>query len=79
MSMLRGFLHRSAILAIFLILQPFAFAADADGWRAGAAKVSITPTAPMWMAGYSSRDHPADGKATVLWAKALVLEDAAGG
>src|SRR5687768_11968166 len=78
MSMLRGFLHRSTILAVLLILQPSTFAA-ADGWRAGAAKVSITPTAPMWMAGYSSRDHPAEGKATELWAKALVLEAASGG
>ena len=73
-----GFSHRATILAILLIVQPCAFGA-ADGWRAGAAKTSITPTAPMWMAGYSSRDRPAEGKATELWAKALVLEDAAGG
>src|SRR5688500_646002 len=78
MSMRLGFLHRVTILAILLILQPCAFAA-AEGWRAGAAKTSITPTTPMWMAGYSSRDRPAEGKATELWAKALVLEDAAGG
>src|SRR5687768_8980984 len=78
MSMRLGFLHRVTILAILLLLQPYAFAA-AEGWRAGAAKTSITPTAPMWMAGYSSRDRPAEGKATELWAKALVLEDAAGG
>lgn len=48
----------------------------ADGWRAGAAKAAITPTQPMWMAGYASRKRPAEGKATDLWAKALVLEDA---
>jgi hypothetical protein len=29
----------------------------------------------MWMSGYSSRDRPAEGKLTDLWAKALVLED----
>lgn len=30
------------------------------------------------MSGYSSRNHPAQGKVHDLWAKALVLEDAAG-
>jgi len=30
------------------------------------------------MGGYASRTHPADGKATDLWLKALALEDAAG-
>jgi hypothetical protein len=47
-------------------------------WRAGAAKVAITPDEPMWMAGYASRTRPADGKLTELWAKALVLEDPQG-
>lgn len=28
----------------------------------------------MWMAGYGSRDRPADGKLTDLWAKALALQ-----
>jgi hypothetical protein len=32
----------------------------------------------MWMSGYSSRTKPAEGKLHDLWAKALVLEDAAG-
>ena len=32
----------------------------------------------MWMAGYAARTRPAEGKMTDLWAKALVLEDAAG-
>ncbi len=53
-------------------------ASAADGWRAGAAKVVITPQQFMWMAGYGGRDHPAEGKLTDLWAKALVLEDATG-
>lgn len=44
-------------------------------WKAGAAKVCITPDQPLWMAGYASRNRPADGKLTDLWAKALVLED----
>jgi len=50
----------------------------AEGWKAGAAKVNITPETYMWMAGYAARTKPADSKMTDLWAKALVLEDAAG-
>lgn len=46
-------------------------------WKAGAAKVVITPEKLMWMSGYN-RDKPAAGKLTDLWAKALVLEDPAG-
>lgn len=47
-------------------------------WKAGAAKVLITPEQPLWMAGYGGRDHAAEGKLTDLWAKALVLEDGRG-
>ncbi|MCS7044992.1 MAG: neutral/alkaline non-lysosomal ceramidase N-terminal domain-containing protein [Gemmataceae bacterium] len=47
-------------------------------WHAGVAKVNITPDKPLWMAGYSSRTKPAEGKETDLWAKALVLEDSEG-
>lgn len=49
-----------------------------DGWQAGVARANITPAQPMWMSGYASRDRPADGKLTDLWAKALVLKDANG-
>jgi neutral ceramidase len=48
------------------------------GWKAGVAKVNITPEEPMWMAGYGSRDHKSEGTLHDLWAKALVLEDASG-
>lgn len=47
-------------------------------WLAGAAKRVITPEQPMWMAGYAHRDHPAEGKLTELWAKALWLEPSSG-
>ena len=48
------------------------------GWKAGKAKVNITPERPIWMSGYASRDKPAQGKLTDLWAKCLVLEDGDG-
>lgn len=39
------------------------------------ATVAVTPENDIWMAGYASRNRPADGKETELYAKALVLED----
>ena len=50
----------------------------AGEWRAGAAKIVITPDELMWMSGYGARDHPAEGKLQDLWIKALALEDPAG-
>jgi len=47
-------------------------------WKAGVAKALITPTQPVWLAGYGGRDKPADGKVTELWIKVLALEDASG-
>lgn len=63
------------LIAWLIIVQDRAVA---DGWKAGAAKVNITPTSPMWMAGYGARDRPAEGALTDLWAKSLALEDADG-
>ncbi|MCK5861712.1 MAG: neutral/alkaline non-lysosomal ceramidase N-terminal domain-containing protein [Candidatus Hydrogenedentes bacterium] len=47
-------------------------------WKAGVARVDITPQKPLWLAGYASRDHAAEGTLHSLWAKALTLEDASG-
>lgn len=47
-------------------------------WRAGTARVKITPAQPTWMSGYAHRTHPADGTLIDLWAKALVLDDGQG-
>lgn len=67
-------------LSVFLLMAVLGAtwpAVAADAWKAGAAKTIITPTAPVWMSGYI-RDRPSEGTAQDLWAKALVLEDAAG-
>lgn len=55
----------------------FSFA-QAPTWKAGVAKVKVTPRTNMWMAGYASRKEPASGMASDLFAKALALEDANG-
>lgn len=41
-------------------------AGDAAEWKAGVATVAITPSQPMWMAGYASRTKPSDGVLTEL-------------
>lgn len=52
-------------------------AAD-NGWKAGVGVADITPTGPVWMAGYASRNHAAEGTLQPLHVKALALEDGAG-
>ncbi|NLS96567.1 MAG: hypothetical protein GXX96_30890 [Planctomycetaceae bacterium] len=59
-------------------LPPVQAAEPEVEWKAGTAAVVITPDEMMWMAGYASRDKPAEGKVHDLNAKSLVLEDAAG-
>ncbi len=48
-------------------------------WRVGAASRQITPTGPIWLAGYASRTAPSDGVDSDLFAKALALDDTQGG
>ncbi len=67
-----------AILSATMGAFPGAVAAADQNWKAGVAKVVITPETPMWMSGYSSRDHVAEGTLHDLWAKCLVLEDPTG-
>lgn len=70
---------RTLIVAcIATLLFVSASANAAEFWQAGAAKINITPTKPMWMSGYGGRDHAAEGTLTELWAKALVLQDPRG-
>ena len=48
------------------------------GWKAGSARVKITPEKPIWLAGYAMREHPREGVRHDVWAKALTIEDAGG-
>lgn len=49
---------------------------DTALWKAGVARMVITPEQSMWMAGYAARDHASEGTLHDLWVKALALEDA---
>ncbi len=48
------------------------------GWKAGTARVAITPKQPLWMSGYASRTRPSEGAVHDLWAKGLALQDTDG-
>src|SRR6187455_1189739 len=70
--------HRLLFPLLLLSLMSNAATAADKSWRAGVARVNITPELPIWLSGYASRDKPATSKHDDLWAKALVLEDATG-
>ncbi len=65
-------------LASNVIIDEKATREETETWKAGVARVVITPPQSMWMAGYASRTGPSEGKLQDLWAKALALEDANG-
>lgn len=69
-----------AFILIMIVAAPSASSQTQleKGWKAGVSSVNITPTQPMWMAGYANRDRPSEGIIMDLWAKALVLEDSRG-
>ncbi len=69
-------LARLLLLAAIMIFSgSLLWAAE---WQVGLARVDITPSEPTWLAGYASRNHPAEGTVHPLWAKALALRDAEG-
>jgi hypothetical protein len=68
----------SSAVAFTLLVVCNHSTAQEKSWQAGVAKTVITPREYMWMSGYGHRTKPAEGKVTDLWAKALVLQDAAG-
>ena len=62
---------------VWIALSGLLAAAPAE-WKAAAAKAVITPTEPMYLAGFASREVPAEGTAMDLYAKSLAIEDAKG-
>lgn len=69
---------RAARLVLLLAgLAPFMAQGEERTWKAGIAKAVITPTKPVWLAGYGVK-RPPDGKLHDLWMKALAIEDDAG-
>jgi neutral ceramidase len=52
---------------------------SARDFRAGSARIDITPGQSIWMSGYAARTKPSEGIGQKLWAKALAMEDAGRG
>jgi neutral ceramidase len=72
-----------AVSGLFILILNLSLdAADkpaGDGlWKAGIAKAVITPSEPIWLAGYASRTQPSDGILTDLWVRVLAIQDARG-
>ncbi len=58
---------------LLLALLATGFASGA--WRAGTARVNITPQEPIWLAGYGARTKPSEGVLQDIYAKALALQN----
>ena len=69
-------LRPCAVLGIVCLL--LSSAAAEPGWKVGLAQIKITPKEPVFLVGYAGRNKPFTRVESDLWAKALVLEDAAG-
>ena len=68
-------MRKVAISCFFVFLLTWsAFALGAE-WRVGIARTDVTPGEMLWMAGYGSRQHLAEGTAGPLLAKAMLIED----
>jgi len=68
---------RKALILLLLVGCAPPPAHDAS-LRAGTAKIKITPTEPVMLAGYASRNKPSEGVAADLWARALAIDDGSG-
>ena len=72
-------LKKLLLVAAAIHLLPVGlFAWEATGWKAGLAKVVITPRQSIWLSGYGARTKPSEGTSQELYAKALALEDSTG-
>jgi neutral ceramidase len=69
---------RRSIAVLLLPLLGAATLLGAGNWRAGAAKVNITPEEPIWLSGFANRNRPSEGVLQPIWVKALALEDETG-
>lgn len=68
---------KRAVVVLF-VLGCAAPASREPGFRAGTARAKITPSGPVMLAGYGSRNKPSEGVAADLWARVLALDDGTG-
>jgi neutral/alkaline ceramidase-like enzyme len=65
-------------LSLLLCFSFFPKTAKAQEFRAGVAKRDITPTGPIYLSGYASRNKPAEGVDQPIFVRALALADSQG-
>jgi neutral ceramidase len=65
-------------LVLVLLLGCASPSTSEGGFKCGLAKAVITPTEPVMMAGYGSRNKPSEGVAAELWARVLAIDDGTG-
>jgi len=71
--------HRWVRIGLGLLLAGAAMGPlRAAEFKAGVARIKITPPTPYWLSGYAARTNPAPVVLQDLWAKALALQDARG-
>jgi neutral ceramidase len=75
---MRQFLNRPLACRVLMAITFLAPLTASAGWKAGLARVDVTPTESMWMAGYAARTTPSEGVEQPLFAKVLVLADESG-
>ena len=69
---------RHVVTCCLPFLLTISVMAQENRWKAGVASEIVTPSRPMWMAGYASRNKPSEGKTHDLFVKALALQSADG-
>jgi hypothetical protein len=74
----RALIASALIASLWTIGGPAVVHAGAPEWKAGLAKVKVTPEQPVFMSGYASRNKPYEKITADLYVKALVVEDKTG-
>ncbi|KAA5547209.1 c-type cytochrome [Roseiconus nitratireducens] len=62
------------VLFLLLVVSPGVAEEPLPAWKAGFAKVDITPTEPVRMSGYGSRDHVNEGVDMPLMVRSMALQ-----
>ena len=65
-------------IALVLALTIGGIAEAQTEWKAGAAKVKVTPSESIWLSGYAGRTKPSEGVLQDIFVKALAIQDGGG-
>ncbi len=63
------------LIVFFTTVASSSTLAGETTWLAGFSRVDVTPTEPVRMAGYGSRDHPSEGIDTPLYVRCFAIQN----